>query len=156
MKRFRPAGVGPRMENPTARTPLVSIVIPNFNYAGFVATAIESALAQTWPEIEVIVVDDGSTDDSRRVIERYAGRVRTIFKSNGGQTSTNNVGYLAARGEVVFFLDADDGLRPDAVERVLAAMRPEVAAVQFCLTTVDQGGRALGGIYPPLPDKWTP
>jgi glycosyltransferase involved in cell wall biosynthesis len=144
------------MKKNQLRSPLVSIVIPNFNYASFVATAIQSALDQTWQPTEVIVVDDGSTDGSRAVIERFGERVRAIFKSNGGQTSTNNVGYLAASGDIVLFLDADDALRPDAVERVVCAMRPGVAAVQFCLATVDPQGHALGGIYPPLPEAWTP
>jgi glycosyltransferase involved in cell wall biosynthesis len=137
-------------------TPLVSIVIPNFNYADFVGMAIRSALDQSYPAIEVIVVDDGSTDRSRRVIERFGEQIRPIFKANGGQTSTTNVGWLAAKGEIVLFLDADDALSPNAVEKIVEAMRPGVVAVQFCLATIDPEGRPLGGVYPPLPDDWTP
>jgi glycosyltransferase involved in cell wall biosynthesis len=136
--------------------PLVSIVIPNFNYAAFLGAAIESALAQSYRAIEVIVVDDGSTDESRRVIETFGDRIRSIFKTNGGQTSTNNAGFLAARGDIVMFLDADDALRADAVELVVAAMASGVAVVQFCLATIDAASRPLGGVYPPLPSDWTP
>jgi glycosyltransferase involved in cell wall biosynthesis len=138
------------------KKPLISIVVNNFNYADFVGDAIRSALDQSYPATEVIVVDDGSTDESRRVIEGFGGRIRTIFKENGGQTSALNVGYLACQGDIVLFLDADDTLNPDSAERVAGAMRPGVAAVQFCLATIDADGRGLGGVYPPLPPDWTP
>jgi glycosyltransferase involved in cell wall biosynthesis len=134
----------------------VTILISNFNYADFLGEAIHSALEQRYPATEVIVVDDGSTDRSRQIIEGFGDRIRAIFKENGGQTSALNLGYRAARGEIVFFLDADDALRPDTVETVVAAMRPGVAAVQFCLATIDRDGRPLGGIYPPLPPDWSP
>jgi glycosyltransferase involved in cell wall biosynthesis len=136
--------------------PLVSIVVPNFNYERYLGVAIDSALAQTYPNVEVIVVDDGSTDGSRATIERYGDRCRAIFKENGGQTSSCNAGFAAARGDVVLFLDADDLLLPTAVERMVAAMRPDVAAVQVSVITLDAEGRPLGSILPPLPDDWTP
>lgn len=136
--------------------PLVSIVIPNHNYAQFVGAAIDSALGQTWEALEVIVLDDGSTDGSRQVIEGYGNRIRAIFKRNEGQMATNNAGFLVARGEVVLFLDADDLLRPEAVATVMASFRPGVSAVQFCLATIDQDGKSLGGVYPPLPREWSP
>jgi glycosyltransferase involved in cell wall biosynthesis len=136
--------------------PLVSIVIPNFNYARFLGAAIRSALAQTWSHLEVIVVDDGSTDGSAEIIRRFGRRVQAIFRENSGQTAANNAGFAAARGDFVLFLDADDALRPDAVERAVAAFRPGVSAVQFCLATIDQEGGKLGGVYPPLPRDWTP
>ena len=85
--------------------PLVSIVINNYNYARFLPEAIESALAQTYPHKEIIVVDDGSTDDSRRVMESYGDRIKPIYKKNGGQASAMNLGYEAAKGDLIYFLD---------------------------------------------------
>ena len=96
---------------------LASVIITSFNYERYLAQAIDSALAQTWPAVEVIVVDDGSTDGSPTIIERYGPRVHAVFKSNGGQGSALNVGFASSRGEIVLFVDSDDALLPHAVER---------------------------------------
>ena len=82
-------------------TPLVSILVSNYNYGGFVAAAIESALAQTYTNCEIIVVDDGSTDSSREIINQFAGRIVPVFKSNGGQASAFNAGFARARGSII-------------------------------------------------------
>jgi glycosyltransferase involved in cell wall biosynthesis len=134
----------------------VSVIVTNFNYASFLSAAIQSALDQTYPVTEIIVVDDGSTDNSREIIERFGTRITTIFKGNGGQRSACNIGFAASTGDIVLFLDGDDAWRSDAVENIVAAMQPKVAAVQFCVAILDQNGRRLGGIYPPLPENWTP
>ena len=97
--------------------PLISIVVINYNYARFLRAAVDSALAQTFPNIEVIAVDDGSTDESRDVIESYGNRISSVFKPNGGQGSAFNAGFAASRGEVVIFLDADDALHADCGSR---------------------------------------
>ena len=138
------------------RAPLVTVVIPNHNYARFLGAAIESALEQSYPNIEVVVVDDGSTDESRSVIGSFGGRIRAVLQDNGGQSAANLAGWRAAKGDIVIFLDADDALRRDAVETVVGAMRRDTSAVQFCLATIGQDGEPLGGIYPPLPADWTP
>jgi glycosyltransferase involved in cell wall biosynthesis len=75
--------------------PLVSIIIPNHNYAQYLSASIQSALDQSYPSVEVIVVDDGSTDDSRLVIESFGSRIRTIYQENQGQTAANNAGFSA-------------------------------------------------------------
>ena len=107
---------------PIAADPAVSIVVLNYNYGRFVAAAIESALAQTAPGCEVIVVDNGSTDDSAEVIARYADRVRVVRQPvNIGQGQGYNLGIAAARGEWIVWLDADDLLDPDAIATCLAA-----------------------------------
>src|SRR5512140_2792158 len=98
--------------------PLVSIIITNYNYGRFLASAIESALRQRYPAIEVIVVDDGSTDNSREVMGCYEKRIVPVFKQNGGQASSMNAGFSQSHGEIVIFLDADDMLLPGTVERV--------------------------------------
>ena len=95
---------------------LASIIIDNYNYAGFLREAIESALNQTYQKIEIIVVDDGSTDSSREIISSYGCRVISILKCNGGQNSALNAGFSASRGNVILFLDSDDALLPTAVE----------------------------------------
>jgi glycosyltransferase involved in cell wall biosynthesis len=133
--------------------PLVSIIIDNFNYARFLRAAIDSALAQRYAPIEVLVVDDGSTDASRDVISSYDDRLSSIFKPNGGHASAFNAGFRASRGSIVMFLDADDALLPNAVEEVVRAWRPETAKAQFVLAHVDADGRALGAIVPYSPGQ---
>jgi hypothetical protein len=135
--------------------PVVSIVIDNFNYGRFVGAAIASALDQTYPNVEVIVVDDGSTDESVAIIASFGDRVTAILQPNRGQSTAFNTGILAARGEIVLFLDSDDALHPDAVTEVVAAWRPGVAKVQFCLASVDANGAFLGNIFPNFPSGLT-
>ena len=129
--------------------PGVSVVIPNYNYQRFVADAIESALRQDHPEVEVIVVDDCSTDGSREVIERYVDRVRTIFlPENGDQTAACNAGWSASRHEIVIFLDSDDMLASAAASTVARAWTPSTAKVQFCLASIDAAACRLGTSRP--------
>ncbi len=101
---------------------LVSIIINNYNYGHFVGAAIESALNQTYDRIEVIVVDDGSTDNSRTIIASYKARVLPVFKENGGQASAFNAGFAASSGEIVCFLDADDIFLPQKVAEVVQVL----------------------------------
>jgi Glycosyltransferases involved in cell wall biogenesis len=128
--------------------PFISVIINNYNYAQFVGTAIESALAQTYPHREIIVVDDGSTDESREVIQRYADRVRVIFKENGGQASAFHAGVAASRGEVICFLDADDYWAPHLLERVAARWDDSLAMVEWRMECVDADGQSLGRTLP--------
>jgi glycosyltransferase involved in cell wall biosynthesis len=130
----------------------VSVVVNNFNYERFVGEAIASAVAQSWGDTEVVVVDDGSTDGSREVIEGFGDRVRAVWKENGGQGSAYNAGFAVASGDVVIFLDADDVLLPSTVERVVGAFEahPEAGKVQYRLAEVDAEGVPTGGYKPPL------
>jgi hypothetical protein len=97
----------------------------------------------------VIVVDDGSTDDSRQVIARFGDRVVSVLKDNGGQASSLNVGFRAARGEAIIFLDSDDLLLPTAAEKAVACLRdPGVAKVHWPLWTIDAEGKKDGNTYP--------
>ena len=88
--------------------PLVSILINNYNYDRFISQAIDSALNQTYPNVEVIVVDDGSTDNSLVVIRNYRDRITPVVKNNGGQASALNAGFSICKGEIICLLDADD------------------------------------------------
>src|SRR4051812_2571992 len=97
----------------------LSIIVSSFNYGRYLPQAIESALAQTH-KCEVIVVDDGSTDDSREIIRGYGDRLRAILKDNGGQASALNAGFAASTGDAIIFLDSDDMLAATCAETVLA------------------------------------
>jgi glycosyltransferase involved in cell wall biosynthesis len=129
--------------------PLVSVLINNYNYQQYLEQAIDSAIAQDYVPIEIIVVDDGSTDDSRSVIGRYGSKIRAIFKSNGGQASAFNAGVNASRGDILCFLDSDDFWRPDKVTRVVEAYagleRPVPLLVHHRLTVKDEAGNGMDG-----------
>ena len=105
--------------------PLVSIIINNYNYARFLPKAIETALCQNYPQTEVLVVDDGSTDESREIILKQGCRIVPILQRNGGQASALNAGIAQSRGEVICFLDSDDFWYPDKVARVLEIFEKE-------------------------------
>lgn len=126
----------------------VSILINNYNYGRYVGEAIDSALAQTWHDCEVIVVDDGSTDESWRVIESYGSRIRAVRQDNAGQGAAYNRLWSLARGDAVLFLDADDTLDHDAIVQCVAAADAGVSSVQFRLRLVDTAGRVLPGSIP--------
>jgi glycosyltransferase involved in cell wall biosynthesis len=99
--------------------PLVSILIDNYNYGRFLSEAIDSALNQTYPNIEVVVVDDGSTDNSRQIISAYGDRLIPVLKENGGQASAFNAGFAASSGEIICILDSDDSFLPEKVTEVV-------------------------------------
>ncbi|PWJ55128.1 Glycosyl transferase family 2 [Quadrisphaera granulorum] len=126
----------------------LSVVIANYNYAHFLAEAIDSALALEWPDVEVVVVDNGSTDDSRDVVSRYSGRVTALHLEHGQQREAANAGFLKSTGDVVIFLDADDVLPPEAARRIAEAMGPRTSKVQLQMQRVDPAGRPLGEPFP--------
>lgn len=102
-------------------TPRITALIDAYNQGRFVEEAIESVLAQDFPahEMEILVVDDGSTDDTRARVEKYGGRVRYIWKPNGGQASALNCGFTESRGQIVAMLDGDDVWLPNKLRRVV-------------------------------------
>lgn len=121
---------------------LVSIVITSFNYATYLRDTVESALAQTHPEVEVICVDDGSTDASPAILAGFGDRITTILKPNGGQGSAMNVGFARSRGEVVLFLDSDDLLDPSCAATVSAHWQEAFSSLHFGMAFIDAHGRA--------------
>ncbi len=122
--------------------PLVSILINNYNYARFLPCAIDSALGQTYANIEVIVVDDGSTDNSREVITSYGAKIIPVLKANGGQASAFNAGFRHSTGEIICFLDADDFYPPAKVERLvnLFQLNPRAGWIFHGLSYVNAQG----------------
>ena len=109
--------------------PLVSIIITNYNYGRFLGEAIESALAQTWQNREILFIDDGSTDDSVEVARRYP--ITLFTQKNSGVCIARNNALSVARGEYVSFLDADDRLAPTAIEHMLARLRDAPPGVGY-------------------------
>jgi glycosyltransferase involved in cell wall biosynthesis len=101
---------------------LVSAVIPTHNHGALVPEAVESALAQTWPKIEVIVVDDGSTDDTLVRLARFGSRITVLRQEHRGPAVARNAGIRASRGEWIAFLDSDDLWMPEKIARCMAAL----------------------------------
>jgi glycosyltransferase involved in cell wall biosynthesis len=128
----------------------VSIIINNYNYDRFLPAAIDSALNQTYPHTEVIVVDDGSTDRSPTIIAQYQSRIRPILKPNGGQASAFNAGFAISQGDIVIFLDSDDMLLPDTAQQVVNVwqQQPDIAKVQYQLQVMDGEGHTTDKIIP--------
>lgn len=123
--------------------PLVSIIINNYNYGRFLRDAIDSALNQNYQNTEIIIVDDGSTDDSIEIISSYGHKLISVLKENGGQASAINAGFKTSQGEIIIFLDADDYLFSNTVERVVATWKPGLAKVHYRLQLVDADGNLL-------------
>jgi glycosyltransferase involved in cell wall biosynthesis len=138
-----------------SRQTRASIIISSYNYGRFLRPAIDSALAQRTEnaeEIEVIVVDDGSTDDSIQIIQSYGRRICPLLKANGGQASAINAGFASSTGEAVFLLDSDDILMPGAVERALSEFDdPAVVKVHWQMRVIDEHGTPTGRLYPDRP-----
>ncbi len=131
---------------------LVSVVIPTYNYAHFVTGAVESALAQTYPDREVLVVDDGSTDDTRDRLAPFEGRIRYIHQANQGLSAARNTGIREARGALIAFLDSDDLWHPEklAVQARYLAEHPEVALLAS--DHLDMHTSEIGAVEWPLVD----
>jgi len=133
------------------RRPTFSIIIDSYNQVDFLARAIESALGQTNQDVEVVVVDDGSTDGSQQILRAHQDKIRMVLKKNGGQGSALNAGFAASTGRFVSFLDADDLLDRDFVERALDLLRstPAPTMVQFRMRVIDAGDQPTGDFVPP-------
>ena len=125
--------------------PLVSVIIPVRDGARFLAAAVESVLGQTYPHVECVVIDDGSTDQTPSVIASFGTRIRSYSQPNQGVARARNRGAQLARGELLAFLDADDCIRPDSFERQLTrlAEHPEAAVVYTASELIDEHGRHL-------------
>jgi glycosyltransferase involved in cell wall biosynthesis len=132
-----------------AKQPLVSVIVNNYNYGRFLREAIESVLNQTHQRIETIVVDDGSTDNSREIIAGYGDRIIPVLKANGGQNSAFEAGFAASSGSIICFLDADDTFLPTKVGRIVEEFEnhPNIGSCFHALQAVDEASGEL-----PWPD----
>lgn len=126
--------------------PLVSVVIPNYNYGRYLRQAVDSALGQTYPRREILVVDDGSTDESEAVLRGYGDRIRRLRQSRQGVAAARNRGVAESRGDLLAFLDADDRWLPEKLERQVARWiaEPELGLVHCGVHLIDAEGRRLG------------
>jgi glycosyltransferase involved in cell wall biosynthesis len=128
-----------------AANKLVSIIIPSYNHAQYVGAAIQSVLDQTYDSVEIIVVDDGSTDNTRQVVGDFGEAVRYIWQENQGLSAARNTGICAARGELIGVLDADDLYEPEFVATLTAVVQtdPDAAAVYCAYQYVDADNAPL-------------
>lgn len=141
--------------------PRVSVIVPTHNSARYLPEAIDSVLGQTYRDFEIIVVDDGSTDDTQEVLARYGDQIRVVRQRNQGSAAARNAGILAARGEFIAFLDADDLWLPQKLERQMPLFgeRPEIGWVYSDYREFDESGLRTRsffereGLRPP-PEGW--
>lgn len=136
--------------------PAVSVITPAYNVEGYIGRAIDSVLAQTYQDFEIVVVDDGSTDGTPRVLERYAsahpGRVRILTQANSGPSAARNRAFREARGRLFAFLDSDDEWLPSflAEQMQILGAHPDVAVVTG--NAIVRGGAGDGRPARPFPD----
>jgi glycosyltransferase involved in cell wall biosynthesis len=128
---------------------MVSVIIPTYNRAAIVPASIESVLKQSWKNVEIIVVDDGSTDDTRRVVEAYGAPVRYLHQRNAGVSAARNLGFANARGEFIALLDSDDQYLPWKLDAQIRVFRehPDVGMVWTDMTAIDERGRVVQDRY---------
>lgn len=126
-------------------TPLVSIVVPAYNHAAYLKECIESILAQDYPRVELIVLNDGSTDTTPSILLAYGDRFRWENQANMGQSATLNKGWAMANGEILAYLSADDTLRPEAVSEAVAvlAANPGIAVTYSDFDLIDEHSRPV-------------
>lgn len=119
---------------------LVSVVIPTYNRATTISRAIQSVLDQTYRDLEVIVVDDGSTDSTQEILRGFDGRIKVIRQANAGPSSARNCGIKAARGDIVAFLDSDDVWLPSKLERQVEMLMREGRGMPCCVCNATLSG----------------
>lgn len=142
----------------SVRLKKITVIVSNRNYVGFLRHTIESVLSQDYPAKELIVVDTGSTDGSREAILSYGSALTPVFLDNAGQGGGGNAGFERATGDIIFFLDSDDLMRPGALTALAEAFEDGVSHVSYCLRLIDEKGMALPGVWPeePEPDGCEP
>jgi len=140
----------PREGTADGRTPRLAVIITCYNYEKFIERAIESVTSQRREDCELVVVDDGSTDRSWDIISRLG--VSACRTANRGQRGACVLGLELTSAPFVFFLDADDELKPGSLEKIISLLDDGVAKIQFALTPIDADGRVIGAPFPRLVD----
>jgi glycosyltransferase involved in cell wall biosynthesis len=141
----------PSWSKRSSALPLVSIVIPSYNHERYLQAAIDSVLAQDYPRIELIVIDDGSTDGSAGILSKYGERIRWEVQSNKGQVATLNKGWLMSRGEILGYLSADDLLLEGAVSNAVRCLEqhPEAPLVYCDFNLIDPDSAVIRRVRTP-------
>ncbi len=134
--------------------PTLSVVIANYNYARFIADALDSVLRQEPPFCEVIVVDDGSTDNSLEVLSTYGDRIQLIAQENQGQVGACLIGLRRSTADYVYFLDADDYVAPNLTASIMPRLSQQPVKLQFQLEGVNQHRQPLGSVFPTYPNSY--
>lgn len=131
--------------------PLVSIIIPAYNLAHYLEAAIQSVLSQDYPNVELIVLDDGSTDDTRKVLERYTGRFYWETHRNMGQAETINKGWRMSKGSILAYLSPDDTMAPTAVSKSVEHLlaNPDVVLTYCDYNLIDARSQVVRRVYAP-------
>lgn len=132
----------------------ITVIMPCYNSATFIEEAVNSVMNQTYPDVELIVVDDGSTDESPSILQvlatRYAPRIQLLFQNRQGPHHARNLALRQAQGGYVAFLDADDYWRPDALEKLAAALNTQQADIAYCgWQNVGEGAPGTEPYIPP-------
>jgi len=137
-------------------SPLVSVVIPAYNCAPFIGESLDSVYRQTYRNWEVIVIDDGSTDETRAILAPHTGRIRYFYQENRGTAAARNAGVRQARGELIAFLDNDDIWLPEKLERQVQVMQgsPECGLVFTDGIMFMADGTRRGPVIPSRLDAW--
>ncbi|MCP5094639.1 MAG: glycosyltransferase, partial [Chloroflexi bacterium] len=141
------------MNNPTFHPmppPSVSVIVPTYNNAHFIAETLHSLFAQTFTDVEIIVIDDGSTDDTAIVLTAFLNRIKIVLQDNAGPAAARNHGLQLAQGEFVLFLDADDLLLPNTLAEQVAILkeRPFLGATHSGWQIMDETGHVIKTVEP--------
>jgi glycosyltransferase involved in cell wall biosynthesis len=146
---------------PTSSPILVSVIIPAYNQSDYLGIAIQSVLDQTYQDIEILVIDDGSTDDTGKVAKRFSDpRIKYIYQANKGLSGARNTGIRNSVGEYLTFLDSDDLFLPEKINILVSFLnsQPEIGLVAGQAVPIDEHGQRIGSIFDtPIPEdssKW--
>ena len=112
-------------------TPLISVIVPTYNYSNFIEKCIKSILQQSYQKIEIIVIDDGSTDDTLKVLQKFENRILIYSQTNSGVSAARNAGIRISKGDYIAFLDADDWWEPSKVEKQMIAMTESNSDISY-------------------------
>jgi glycosyltransferase involved in cell wall biosynthesis len=126
--------------------PKVSVVIPTYNRERLIARAVESVLAQTFKDYEIILIDDGSTDQTKEILRSFEGRIRYIYQTNAGISGARNRGIQESSGEYIAFLDSDDTWLPEKLAEQVRILdtRPEIGIVYARMPIINEAGKQIG------------